>query len=87
MTLFALGTLVFTPPVIGLVDKSALVFGVPLAYVILFGVWGALILGIWLGARPSPLRGDLNATLSDDARQPTFDEVDGGSPLTTRKRG
>ena len=51
LMLFAFGVLVFFPPLIGLFDKPDVVLGVPLAYLILFGVWGAIILGIWLGAR------------------------------------
>ena len=53
LTMFAFGVLVFFPPVVGLFDKTYTVLGLPLAYLVLFGVWGLIIFGIWLGARPA----------------------------------
>lgn len=56
LTLFAFGGLVFLPPVIGLYDKPLLVMGLPVTYILMFGVWALIIAGIWHGARRSPLR-------------------------------
>ncbi|MBF0251726.1 MAG: hypothetical protein HQL35_13980 [Alphaproteobacteria bacterium] len=53
LTLFAVGVMVFFPPLMNLFDKPTLVLGVPLAYLVLFGAWGVIIAGIWLGVRPS----------------------------------
>lgn len=75
LTMFAIGGLVFFPPILGLFDKPVRVFGLPLAYWVLFGVWAAMILGIWLGARRSPLRGDLGQASEDGPREPTFDQA------------
>jgi hypothetical protein len=41
---FLLGVALFMPPIIPLFDSSALVAGVPLLYLYLFGAWGGLIL-------------------------------------------
>lgn len=53
LTMFAFGVLVFFPPVLSLFDKPYMLLGLPLSYLILFGVWGLIIFGIWLGARPA----------------------------------
>ena len=58
LALFAVGLLLFFPPLIALFDKPDLVLGVPLSYLVLFGVWSTIISGIWLGARPARSRGD-----------------------------
>ncbi len=73
LTIFAVGGMVFFPPVVGLIDKPTLVLGLPLAYVVMFGVWALIILGIWLGARPSPLRGDLSAHGTEDVQETPYD--------------
>jgi len=52
LAMFAFGVLVFFPPLVGLFDKPFVVLGLALTYLILFGAWGLIIFGIWLGARP-----------------------------------
>lgn len=48
VALFALGCLVLTYPLMALFNRSGMVFGVPLLYAYLFGVWAALIaLAAW----------------------------------------
>ena len=75
LTMFAFGGLIFFPPVIGLFDKPALILGFPLTYLILFGVWALMIVGIWLGARRSPLRGDVQVDDGGGSREPPFDQA------------
>jgi len=74
LTMFACGVLVFFPPLIGLFDKPDLVMGLPLTYLIMFGLWGLIIFGIWLGARPSFLRGEAAASGDEGQRKSTFDQ-------------
>ena len=45
------------PPIIALFDNPALVFGIPLSFLFIFGVWGFAIAMTALGAR----RGDEKA--------------------------
>lgn len=48
VALFVLGCLVLTYPLLALFNRSGTVFGVPLLYVYLFGVWAVLIgLAAW----------------------------------------
>lgn len=79
LTMFAFGTVVFFPPIIGLFDKPVLIFGLPLAFTVAFGVWVILILSIWLGARPSRLWGALVTPVPEEILEPTFDQA--GIPL------
>ena len=58
LTMFVFGVLFFFPPLVSIFDKPYVVLGVPLAYLVMFGMWGLIIFGIWRGARPIPLRGD-----------------------------
>jgi hypothetical protein len=41
--LFLFGLLLFTPPLIGVVDKAYLIGGIPVLYLYLFVVWAMLI--------------------------------------------
>jgi len=75
LTLFAFATVLFFPPVISLFDKPILIQGLPLSYLIMFGLWALVVFGIWLGARRSPLRGDLPSPDGDGLRQSSFDQV------------
>jgi len=56
VALFVLGGLVLTYPLLALFNRSGSVFGIPLLYVYLFGVWAALIalmaLAVTAGERP-----------------------------------
>ena len=73
LAIFAVGGMVFFPPMVGLIDKPTLILGLPVAYVLMFGVWALMILGIWLGARPSPLRGDLPSHGTDEPQEAPYD--------------
>lgn len=41
--LFLLGNLLFNYPLLALFNRSGLVFGIPMLYVYIFGVWALLI--------------------------------------------
>lgn len=62
--LFLLGALVFNPPLLGIFNVPAMVLGMPLLYVWLFGAWIALVvaLGLAIEARedvePPPVRAE-----------------------------
>ena len=43
VALFILGCLLFSYPLLALFNISGTVFGIPLLYAYLFGVWGVLI--------------------------------------------
>jgi hypothetical protein len=50
VTLF--GTMLFLPPLLGLVHNEARVFGAPLELIYMFAAWAALVLAaMWLGKR------------------------------------
>jgi hypothetical protein len=53
--LFLLGYLIFNPPLITLFDLPALVWGIPLLYVYIFGAWVLIILLVALVAGANPL--------------------------------
>jgi len=68
LTMFAFGVLVFFPPLVGLFDKPYVVLGLPLTYLILFGAWGLIIFGIWLGARPTSVHASTRPDNQPDER-------------------
>jgi len=76
LTLFAFSMVLFFPPVVGLIDKPTLVQGLPLSYLVMFGFWALVIFGIWVGARRSPLRGELPTPDGSSPRQSSFDQVE-----------
>lgn len=43
LALFAAAIVAFTPPLLMVFDRKVTVFGLPLLYLYLFAVWGALI--------------------------------------------
>lgn len=51
IVLFCGGILVLLPPVLALFDRSDFDFGVPKAYVFLYGIWAFIIAAIAYGAR------------------------------------
>ncbi|MGD8368831.1 MAG: hypothetical protein PVG78_14425 [Desulfobacterales bacterium] len=42
--LFLLGAVLFNYPILSLVNRDSLLFGIPILYLYLFGVWAVLIL-------------------------------------------
>jgi hypothetical protein len=61
--LFLGGVIAFTPPILLTVNKARLIFGIPLLYLWLFGIWLFLIIGVmYLNRR-------LKLATSDDAPQ------------------
>ena len=61
VTLFALGVLLFTPPLLILFNKPDLGLGLPMLYLYLFLVWAALIGLVALVVERSHAIGDLSA--------------------------
>ncbi len=65
VALFLLGLVCFTPPLLGIFGMPERVFGLPVLYLYLFAVWGALIA---LAARiAGRRRGDDDAAGRDEA--------------------
>jgi hypothetical protein len=59
VALCLLGALLFNYPFLALFNRPALVFGIPVFYAYLFGVWAALIgLMYWLVERKSDGEGE-----------------------------
>mgnify|MGYP001824678509 CR=1 FL=1 len=52
LALFFLALLAFSPALLVVFSRHVFLFGVPLLYVYLFGVWGGVILCIGLNAFP-----------------------------------
>jgi len=55
IALFCAGLLFFFPPILSIFDKPVLVFGLPLAYIVLYGFWALVIIAIAYGARRGPV--------------------------------
>ena len=51
VTLFCLALLAFFPPLLSLFDHPVLIFGFPLVFVYLFGVWGIIIIAVAIAAK------------------------------------
>ena len=49
--MFCGGILVLLPPILALFDRSDFDFGIPKAFVFLYGIWALIIAAIALGAR------------------------------------
>ena len=49
--LFVVCLIAFVPPMISLFDVPTLIFGIPISYLYMFGVWAAVIAMTALGAR------------------------------------
>lgn len=64
VVLFCVSLLVLFPPILSLFDKPVFVFNLPLAYVVLFGIWGVIIVAVALGAKP---QAPAKPPLKDDA--------------------
>ena len=61
------GVLALNYPLLELFNDARLVFGIPLLYLYLFVVWGALIgLGAWVLEGNSPPKGRVSGQPSDD---------------------
>ncbi len=60
MALFLLGIVAFSPPLLVIFGAGTPILGVPLLYLYIFLVWGALIALVRLAARPGrePTRPD-----------------------------
>lgn len=51
LVLFCVGVLMFFPPILGIVNQTTIVLGVPAAFLFLFGMWALIIVLIAIGAR------------------------------------
>ena len=54
VTLFCVSALVLLPPILSIFNKSSLVMGLPLSFVVLYGVWALIILAVACGSRRKP---------------------------------
>ena len=50
LALFALGVLLFNPPILSLFSTDGFVAGIPVLYLYLFAVWAAFILMLFVSA-------------------------------------
>ena len=67
VALFAGGWVLFNFPLLGLWDRDATVWGIPLFPAALFLLWGGLIAALaWLMERPDNRRGDRSEVRPDD---------------------
>jgi len=55
VALFCVALLFFLPPILSIFDKPDFVFGLPLTYIVLYGVWGLVIAAVAYGARQKSL--------------------------------
>ncbi len=51
IALFCAGLIFLFPPILSIYNVSDVIFGLPVAYVVLYGIWGLLIVAIALGVR------------------------------------
>jgi hypothetical protein len=58
VALFLLGVLLFTPPLLGIFNSPARVFGIPALYLYLFAAWTLLIVLVALVIESSDAEGD-----------------------------
>lgn len=52
--LLALGIVLFLPPLALIFAKTTTIWGIPLPVLYLFGLWLALIIGVWFLSRQLP---------------------------------
>ncbi len=60
VALFCVAFLVFFPPILSIFDKPVLLFGLPVAYIVLFGFWAVVIAAVAYGARRGTAGDDQN---------------------------
>lgn len=58
VALFCGGLLFLFPPILSIFDKPTFVWGLPVAYVVLYGFWGLVIAAVAYGARRKVDSGD-----------------------------
>ena len=62
VALFLFGLVVFNYPILSLLNLDILVFGLPLLYIYIYGIWGLLILLAALATRNRPKEPIENST-------------------------
>ena len=62
VALFLFGFVLFNYPILSLLNPDILVFGLPLLYIYIFGIWGLLILLAALATRHRPKESIENST-------------------------
>lgn len=67
------GTLLLLPPFVNLFARNALLFGIPLEVVYLFGVWTALVLGALVMSRRLGRAPEVAEPAADPAHRPGTD--------------
>ena len=68
VALFCAALLFFLPPILSIFDKPDFVFGLPLTYVVLYGVWGLVIAAVAYGARQKPVAGNEASGATPDSK-------------------
>ncbi|MGY8791927.1 MAG: hypothetical protein ACKVKR_16865, partial [Pseudomonadales bacterium] len=61
--------LFFLPPILSIFDKPYFVFGLPLTYVVLSGVWGLVIAAVAYGARQKSVAFKEVSTVTPHSKQ------------------
>ena len=62
VSLFLFGLVLFNYPILSLLNLDILVFGLPLLYIYIYGIWGLLILLAALATRNRPIEPIDNST-------------------------
>ena len=68
VALFCAALLFFLPPILSIFDKPTFVFGLPLAYIVLYGVWGLVIAAVAYGTRQKPVAGNEVSAATPDSK-------------------
>ena len=69
VALFCVALLFFLPPILSIFDKPDFVFGLPLTYIVLYGVWGLLIAAVAYGARQESVACKEVSIVTPDSKQ------------------
>ena len=69
VALFCAALLFFLPPILSIFDKPDFVIGLPLTYIVLYGVWGLLIAAVAYGARQESVACKEVSIVTPDSKQ------------------
>lgn len=69
VALFCVALLFFLPPILSIFDKPDFVFGLPLTYIVLYGVWGLVIAAVAYGARQESVACKEVSIVTPDSKQ------------------
>ena len=69
VALFCVALLFFLPPILSIFDKPDFVFGLPMTYIVLYGVWGVVIAAVAYGARQKSVAFKEVSIVTPDSKQ------------------